>query len=86
MDFKELSLDFLPDLLEIYPYTMLHLCGKVAPHLEANIAVLRDLPGLNMIYVGVDVDLTWLKEALLGEGWGGGKHRSPYIFTPRHTK
>jgi uroporphyrinogen decarboxylase len=66
-DFKELSLDFLPDLLNIYPYTMLHLCGKVGPHLTANIRVLRDLKGLNMINIGADVEISWLKEALSGK-------------------
>jgi uroporphyrinogen decarboxylase len=66
-DFKELSLDFMPDLLNIFPYTMLHLCGKVTPHLEANISILRNLQGLNMVNVGADVDLVWLKEALSGK-------------------
>ena len=64
VDFKELSLDFLPDLLSIYPYTMLHLCGKVSPHLENNIGTLRELGELNMINVGPDVDIAWLKQAL----------------------
>ena len=66
-DFKNLSLDFLPELLDIYPYTMLHLCGKVTPHLEANITELRKLNGLNMINVGEHVDIAWLKEALAGK-------------------
>ena len=66
-DFKELSLDFLPDLLNIYPHTMLHLCGKVTPHLEANIPGLRELTGLNMVNVGADVDIGWLKHALAGK-------------------
>lgn len=67
VDFKELSLDFLPDLLDMYPYTMLHLCGKVEPHLKENINTLRGLIGLNMINVGADVDLPWLKKELSGK-------------------
>ena len=90
-DFKELSLDFLPELLDICPYTMLHLCGKVAPHLEANIAVLKALPGLNMINVGADVDIAWLKEALAGKIGVAGNvdhltflpHASPHEVTAR---
>ena len=67
VDFKELSIDFMPDLLNIYPYTMLHMCGKVAPHLEANLDALRALEGLSMINVGAEVDITWLKSALSGK-------------------
>jgi uroporphyrinogen decarboxylase len=89
MDFKELSIDFLPDLVNIYPYTMLHLCGKVAPHLEANIAGLRALQGLNMINVGADVDIAWLKKALSGKIGVAGNidhltflpHATPYEVT-----
>ena len=67
LDFKELSLDYLPDLLGNYPYTMLHLCGKVTPHLSANMRVLRELKGLNMINIGTDVEIPWLKEELAGK-------------------
>ncbi len=66
-DFRELSIDFLPDLLDIYPHTMLHLCGKVTPHLTANMDALRALDGLSMINVGSHVDLAWLKAALAGK-------------------
>lgn len=66
-DFKELSLDFLPQLLDVYPYNMLHLCGKVTPHLEANVDLLRSLDGLNMINVGAHVDMSSLKQALRGK-------------------
>ena len=66
-DFKELSLDFMPPLLNLYPYTMLHLCGKVTPHLEANITTLQNLDGLNMVNVGPHVNLAALKEALAGK-------------------
>ncbi|MCZ7571377.1 MAG: uroporphyrinogen decarboxylase family protein [Ardenticatenaceae bacterium] len=63
-DFKELSLDFLPELFDLYPYTLLHLCGKVTPHLKANLNTLRALNGLNMINVGPHVDMAALKVAL----------------------
>jgi uroporphyrinogen decarboxylase len=66
-DFGELSLAFLPDLLDLYPYTMLHLCGKVTPHLTANMETLRGLGGLDMINVGSHVDMAWLKAALAGK-------------------
>lgn len=66
-DFRELSIDYFPEILGIYPYTMLHLCGKVTPHLEANMDSLRTLNGLNMINVGPHVDIGSLKQALEGK-------------------
>lgn len=67
VDFRELSLNYFPEILSIYPYTMLHLCGKVTPHLEANMDSLRALNGLNMINVGPHVDIESLKQALEGK-------------------
>lgn len=66
-DFKELSLDFLPGLLDLYPHNILHVCGQVTQHLRANLPALLGLERLNMISVGAEVDLAELKAQLRGK-------------------
>lgn len=60
-DFNELSINYLPKLLDIFPHNMIHLCGKVTPHLKQNAESLKKLKKLNMISIGSDVDLGEIK-------------------------
>ncbi|HBY98677.1 MAG: uroporphyrinogen decarboxylase family protein [Ardenticatenaceae bacterium] len=63
---KEFSLDYLPALLSIYDYTILHVCGDVTPHLAANASHLKNLDGLNTINVGPKVDIAATQKLLDG--------------------
>lgn len=65
-DFKELSINYLPPLLNIFPHSMLHLCGKVTPHLKQNADALKELKKLNMISIGPDVNLAEMKALFAG--------------------
>jgi uroporphyrinogen decarboxylase len=54
---KEFSLDYMPDILKIYDYNILHICGKVTPHLNAVADHLIKLEGLNVLSIGPYVDI-----------------------------
>lgn len=64
---KAFSLDYLPRILDIYEYNILHICGDVSRHLEANGAYLRELDGLNTINVGPKVDIAATQKLLQGK-------------------
>ena len=55
---KEFSLDYLPDILDIYDYNILHMCGKITPHLNAIASQLKQINNLNTINIGPYVDIT----------------------------
>jgi uroporphyrinogen-III decarboxylase len=61
---KEFSLDYMPRILSIYDYNVMHICGAVTPHLEMNAEYLRELAGLNTINVGPKVDIAATQELL----------------------
>lgn len=61
---KEFSLDYLPDLFEIYDYNILHMCGKVAPHLNALAHELIQIKKLNTLNIGPFVDITKTQDLL----------------------
>lgn len=61
---KEFSLEYLPEILSIYEYNILHICGKVTSHLDANAEYLKALQGLNTINVGPHVDIAATQELL----------------------
>ncbi len=64
---KEFSLDYMPEILSIYEYNILHICGAVTPHLEANAGYLKGLaPRLNTINVGPKVDIAATQKLLGG--------------------
>jgi len=63
---KAFSLDYLPEILSIYRYNVLHVCGAITPHLEANARYLKELEGLNTINVGPKVDIAATQELLDG--------------------
>lgn len=64
---KAFSLDYLPRVLSVFDYNVLHICGKVTPHLKANAAYLQELQGLNTINVGPHVDIAQTQALLEGK-------------------
>ena len=64
---KEFSLDYMPRILSIYDYNVMHICGAITPHLEMNAEYLRELAGLNTINVGPKVDIAATQELLQHE-------------------
>jgi uroporphyrinogen decarboxylase len=58
----EYSVKYYPQMFEMYDYNMVHMCGKVTPHMERNVDAFKKLDRLNMINVGPDVDLKRMRE------------------------
>ena len=56
------SIEYYPMMLEIFDYNMVHMCGKVTPHMERNVDAFKTLDRLNMINVGPEVDLPKMRE------------------------
>jgi uroporphyrinogen decarboxylase len=54
---KEFSLDYLPEIFKIYGYNILHMCGKITPHLNMIANDLKNLEGLNTLNIGPDIDI-----------------------------
>ena len=61
---KEYSLDYLPGLFDIYDYNILHMCGKVASHLNVLAHDLKQIKNLNTLNIGPFVDITKTQELL----------------------
>jgi uroporphyrinogen-III decarboxylase len=61
---REFCIDYLPDVCTVYQYNVLHMCGKITPHLEASAEFLREVPGLATINVGPHVDIAATQELL----------------------
>ncbi len=66
-DLGEFVVNYLPELLKIFPHNFLHICGKVTPHLETSASSLAALEGLNMISVDSSVDLARVKALFSGK-------------------
>ena len=64
---KEFSLDYLPEILAIYDYNVMHICGDVMPHLKFNAEYLRELKNLSTINVGPKVDIAETQKLLEGK-------------------
>jgi uroporphyrinogen decarboxylase len=62
--FREFSLNYLPGLFTIFEYNILHLCGKVSPHLSVTAESLKQLRGLNTLSIGHHVDIATTIELL----------------------
>ena len=64
-DFKELSIDHLSPILDVFNQNILHVCGEISEHLRSNAQALKKLRKLNMISIGSEVNLvdikTWFK-------------------------
>ncbi len=61
---KEYSLDYLPSLFDTYDYNILHICGKVVPHLNVLAHDLKQIKNLNTLNIGPFVDITKTQELL----------------------
>ena len=61
---REFCINYLPDVCSVYEYNVLHMCGKIMPHLEASATFLKDVPGLATINVGPHVDIARTQELL----------------------
>lgn len=55
---KEFSLYYLPDIFNIFDYNILHMCGKVSPHLNEIAHDLKQIQNLNTINIGPFVDIS----------------------------
>lgn len=62
--FREFSLPYLPRLLDIFPYNVLHICDNVQKQLDANLDAILQLPNLHLINVGPQVNLAELRAKL----------------------
>lgn len=60
--FKKFSLAYLEDILDIFHYNILHLCGDVQVHLKKNSRFLQNLKGLKTINIGPKVDIGWAQK------------------------
>lgn len=56
------SIEYYPRLLEDFDYNMVHMCGRVTPHMERNAEAFKKLDRLDMINVGKDVELARMRE------------------------
>jgi uroporphyrinogen decarboxylase len=54
---QEFCLDYLADILKIYDFNILHMCGKVTPHLNLIATFLKELDGLDILNIGPYVDI-----------------------------
>ena len=61
---RAFCIDYLPDVCTVYEHNVVHMCGKIMPHLEASAAFLKDVPGLATINVGPHVDIARTQELL----------------------
>jgi MtaA/CmuA family methyltransferase len=55
--FKEYCLNHLPELLKIYKYNILHMCGNIKSHLQLLKEDFKKLKGLNSLNVGSEVNI-----------------------------
>ena len=58
----EYSIRYYPRMLEIMDYNMVHMCGKVTPHMSRNVDAFKALDRLDMINVGPEVDLQRMRD------------------------
>jgi len=61
---KEFSFNYLPNILKIYEYNILHMCGRITPQLETSADFLKKLKGLNTINIGPHVSISKTQELL----------------------
>ncbi len=57
----DFSITYYPMLLEIFDYNMVHMCGKVTPHMERNAEAFKALDRLDMVNVGPEVDMARMR-------------------------
>jgi len=61
---KEFSIDYLAEILSVYDYNILHMCGKITPHLNAVAKYLKNFDRLNTLSIGPYVDITKTQDLL----------------------
>ncbi|MFX0076200.1 MAG: uroporphyrinogen decarboxylase family protein [Candidatus Hermodarchaeota archaeon] len=61
---KEFSLKYLHEIFEIYDYNILHMCGKISPHLNEIAHDLKQMQNLNTINIGPFVDISKTQKLL----------------------
>ena len=61
---KEFSTDYLPEILNVYDYNILHMCGKITPQLNFVASHLKKMDKLNTLSIGPYVDITKTQELL----------------------
>jgi uroporphyrinogen decarboxylase len=66
---KEFSLDYLEALLDIYDFNILHMCGKVSPHLRYLGNYMKQIKNLDMVSIDSFVSITETQD-LLGDKIG----------------
>lgn len=69
MYIKKYSLPNLQEVFQVFEHNVLHMCGNVVKHLEANRDGLKNLAGLRCISVGPEVDMNALR-TLVGSSIG----------------
>ncbi len=61
---KEFSLKYLQDIFKIFDYNILHMCGKVTPHLNFLAEDLKGINKLNTLNIGPNVDISKTQDLL----------------------
>jgi len=61
---QEFSIDYLHEILNVYDYNILHMCGKISPHLNFIASSLKKIDKLNTLSIGPYVDITKTQELL----------------------
>jgi uroporphyrinogen decarboxylase len=65
--FREFTVEYLPRILDIFDYNILHICGKVMPHLEYTADdIVKKLRHLTVVNVSPEVDIAALQSLLKG--------------------
>ena len=67
--YKEFTVEYLPRILDIFDYNIMHICGKVMPQLEytADDMVNKLTPNLRTVNVSIEVDIAKLQKLLKGK-------------------
>ena len=61
---KKFSFNYLPTILKTYEYNLLHICGRITPHLKASADYLKNLKWLNTVSIGPEVNISKTQELL----------------------
>jgi len=61
---QEFSINYLHEILNVYDYNILHMCGKITPHLNFVASSLKKIDRLNTLSIGPYVDITKTQELL----------------------
>ncbi len=79
---QEFSLKYLQDIFKIFDYNILHMCGKVAMHLNLLAEDLKRIDKLNTVNIGPHVDIAKTQD-LLDHKIGVAGNIDHYRLLPR---